>query len=257
MKDKEGLIIDRLFDSVKNLEVIGKIERFKNQGERGVVSANTRDGRFEREEAAFLNGGRDFGSKTGGAGSFVRDEESTGSRDRISDSVNVPRKQRAQIDQFARDAEFSLGHIDSLAENVHLSTPSNDSQITALAPHFGDTELLLEIAQGDGLGNVRRTIEPLGLEEDDGIVASGSSDEQTLGIARSAGHDHNEPRGVAKVGLRGLAVIHSAVPHSSTGRADDELACVEDASAAVPVLGDFVDDLVEGREDVVRKLDLR
>src|SRR3989338_3826338 len=136
MKDKEGLIIDRLFDSVKNLEVIGKIERFKNQGERGVVSANTRDGRFEREEAAFLNGGRDFGSKTGGAGSFVRDEESTGSRDRISDSVNVPRKQRAQIDQFARDAEFSLGHIDSLAENVHLSTPSNDSQITALAPHF-------------------------------------------------------------------------------------------------------------------------
>mmetsp|Transcript_117771 Transcript_117771/g.329791 ORF Transcript_117771/g.329791 Transcript_117771/m.329791 type:complete len:551 (-) Transcript_117771:227-1879(-) len=56
-------------------------------------------------------------------------------------------------------------------------------------------------------------------------------------------------------GLGALAVVHAAVPHRGARRPDDDVAGAP-ARVPVAVLGDLVDDLVEGGEDVVRELDL-
>mmetsp|Transcript_27928 Transcript_27928/g.59489 ORF Transcript_27928/g.59489 Transcript_27928/m.59489 type:complete len:236 (-) Transcript_27928:25-732(-) len=60
---------------------------------------------------------------------------------------------------------------------------------------------------------------------------------------------------MGKVGFHTLAVIHAAVANSLAGSSNHDVATAT-ANVSVPVLGNFVDDLVKGREDVISKLHL-
>ena len=71
------------------------------------------------------------------------------------------------------------------------------------------------------------------------------------GISRD---DYFESRSVCKVGLRRLRVIECAMAYCTPGGSDSKSTTLELSSRTIPILGCFIDDLVESWEDVVTKL---
>ncbi len=99
-------------------------------------------------------------------------------------------------------------------------------------------------------------VKALWLEKDDRVVVPDGRQQQALCLDGAPGEHDLEPRGVGKVGLRGLAVVVAAMANGPVGRADREPSAVKLVPGPVPVLCSLVCDLIDRRENVVRKLNL-
>jgi hypothetical protein len=148
----------------------------------------------------------------------------------------------------------SMSSSGRLEAGVDHGAPRDHRHVVSLA---GDPGLAHRDEELRIIGHLflDRAVDPLGLEEDHRVLAPDAGLEQALGVRRRRGDDHLESGRVREVGLRRLAVVVAAADAASIGGADDHGAG-ELSARPVPHLGHLGHDLVEGREDEVRELDL-
>lgn len=131
----------------------------------------------------------------------------------ITNSLEIPRNNSPQIDDLTRDVHLLLDDLSNLFGDMHLSAPSDHSDIGALDEYFGLGQwqrIVFDWHIFDGL-----TIQDLGLEEDHRIGVANACQEQAFGLNGRAWHDHFDARTMGKVGLNALRVIQCAVTDSA------------------------------------------
>ena len=102
---------------------------------------------------------------------------------------------------------------------------------------------------------LHRPVERLRLEEDHRVFPADRGGEKTLGVRRRRRHHHDQARRVDEVRLRALRMV-VASPDPPARRGANDHRRRELPRGAVPHLGHLRDDLVEGRVDEIRELDL-
>ena len=108
------------------LRDISPILESNTQKPRGVFS---RALQAEDKPRFNLNGCSQLSSETAGQRSFVSDNAAAGSPNRLKNGFPVPRKDRDDVDDFARDAELLLGELSNFAQNVDLGSPADQSDV--------------------------------------------------------------------------------------------------------------------------------
>ncbi len=182
-------------------------------------------------------------------------------RDRLLDDLGVQRRERAQVDDLDRRAVLELRRLRGGERHLDRRAVGEDGDVGALRAHDGLVQAVRrvrKVGRGAGGAQVEHTalvVAPLGLVEDDGVVAGDRLLHHPVGVlGGGAGHDP-QPGGVGEVGLVGLAVVLDRADPAAVGDADDHRQ-PELAEGAVVHLGDLADDLVEGRVDEAVELDL-
>src|SRR5688500_2389211 len=99
-------------------------------------------------------------------------------------------------------------------------------------------------------------IEPLVLEEQDGVVAADCGPQQPARIERIRGHNHSQTRYMCERDLAALAVVHrTAVKVAANWHANDDR--TREAVIGSPAnVRQFVTDLHHRRPNVIEELDL-
>ena len=201
----------------------------------------------------------------------MRDEQTTGARDRVGNRVDIPGRERAQVDQLALHAELGGGLVGGGRQHVQLRAPADQRHVVA-APHdVRLPERQLVVAVGHFLD--RRSVQPLGLEKDHWIRIANRRQQQAFSSRRRRRHydlrakdiehreqesnlsactfaahriiarTHFQSRRVTKIGFGRLRMIETAVSDGAVRRANCEAANVELIARAIAILGRFVDDL--------------
>src|SRR4051794_40573004 len=98
-------------------------------------------------------------------------------------------------------------------------------------------------------------VPPLGLEEEDGIVAGDRLLDHPVGVRGVGARDDAEPGSVREVGLRALAVVLDRADTAAEGHPDDDRE-LDRPARPVRHLRQLADDLVVGRVDEPVELDL-
>ena len=248
------VVIYKALDGFKVLVLVRVIELFEGERERSVIAGDTLDGGLEIGEALFLSGGADFSGKTGGLGGFVGNDESTSFLDTLNDGFSVPRKEGAEIDEFAFNAELLARHLASLVEDMDLSAPANDGDVLTFTNDTSLSERHLIVADGDLFNSL--TIQPLGLEENDRIGVANARQQKSLGIERCRRNNDLQTRRMAEVGLGRLRVIMTSMTNSSIRRTDRQTSHIEHTSTTITIFSGLIHDLIESREDIIRELNL-
>mmetsp|Transcript_147276 Transcript_147276/g.473090 ORF Transcript_147276/g.473090 Transcript_147276/m.473090 type:complete len:570 (+) Transcript_147276:395-2104(+) len=208
------------------------------------------------QETPLLDLDTDLGAEAVGRGCLVGHDEAAGLLHGGLDRVNVPRDYGLQVDDLARDAICSCT-IRSGLQARDLRSPADQRDVGALADGFGLAEGQLVVAHRYVAISVLEDVpvQHLGLEEQHRIWVTDGCQQEALGLFRTPRNDNLETRAMGKVGFHALAVVHAAVADGRAWRSDDNVSSTA-AGIAVPVLGDLVHDLIEGRENVVRELHL-
>mmetsp|Transcript_59143 Transcript_59143/g.183465 ORF Transcript_59143/g.183465 Transcript_59143/m.183465 type:complete len:574 (-) Transcript_59143:764-2485(-) len=234
----------------------GNVELLPRVGEMRVEAADSLNGGLQVQEAPLLHRGHNLRTEAIGHGGLVRDHQPAGLLDGCLDRVRVPGDDRLQVDDFAGDALLGR-QVRGLFQAPHLGAPADERDVLPLPHDLGLAYGQLVVARGHlGLGAAELVaVEDLRLKEQHGVRVPDGSQEQPLGLAGPARHHDLQARAVGEEGLGALAVVHAAVADRGAGCADRDVRGAG-AAAAVPVLGDLIHNLVESREDVVRKLHL-
>ena len=170
----------------------------------------------------------------------------------IEDGFLVERPKRPEIDDLDTDP-FVHDDVGGLERVVRHQPVRDHGELRALAGH-GRT------AERDCVVRIRhvtadRSVHLLVLEEEHRIVVPDRGPQQALGVVWRGRDDDLQARDVGEERLHGLGVIEGAVDAAAVRSADGH----RDAEAvvrAVPHPCGLGQDLVEGREDEVRELDL-
>ncbi|MDF9805169.1 hypothetical protein M2436_003716 [Streptomyces sp. HB372] len=136
--------------------------------------------------------------------------------------------------------------------DLHHRPVRDEREVAALADGHG----LVQRA-GDGLGVdlALVPVTPLGLEEDDRVVALDGLLHHPVGVARVGRRDHLEARDVREERLGGLAVVLDRADAAAVRDTDDDRQ-LDLAERAGVHLGELRDDLVVRGEDETVELDL-
>src|SRR5882672_1466746 len=248
--DMSGLVGFQLAQRLRDPRCERQVVVFQGVRERGVPSGDARHRRLQRGEAALLDQGADLGREATGARRFLHDGAAPGLAHAARDGLDVQRPERAQVDQLRVELRRLLHRLQCLVEH---GAPGDHRH----APTFaGDRRL----ADRDGVlafrnFPFRRPIDALRLHEDDRVVLADGGDQQALRVDRIGRTDDLKTRSVDEERLRRLRVVVASLDPAAHGRADHHRRAVL-ASAPVAELGQLVHDLIERREDEVRKLDL-
>ena len=78
----------------------------------------------------------------------------------------------------------------------------------------------------------------------------------TFGLDGPSGNDDFDPWSVSEVSFWALTVVQGAVTNGATGRSESEAPIVKKISTPISIFGGLVNNLIEGREDVVCELNL-
>ena len=179
--------------------------------------------------------------------------QAPGFEHRIGHSFHIPGQDGTKVNHLTGNA-FLLSALNRLVNHVHLGAPAKNGHVGAFLGDFCFT-------QGQAVIFIRyfahgRPVKALGLKEQYRVGIVDGSQKQALGLVRVTWHHNLETRGVGEIGFRGLRVVKTAGNAAAIGRANGQSTDVEEVTRAIPVFRRFVHDLVEGREDVVGKLNL-
>ena len=97
---------DSVLDGSEVLESVGNVKLLKDEGKGRIVSADALYGGLEGEKASLLHSGCDFGSESAGLGRLVGDDEASCLGDGLDDGVDVPGRDRSQVDELDGYAEL-------------------------------------------------------------------------------------------------------------------------------------------------------
>ena len=151
------------------------------------------------KERLGLNLSRDLGANARGTARLVHNDEPAGALDALDDSLDVPRKHRAQVDEFDPRAARRFGHQgcergrrvheqrESRLAVVHGGAPREQRQVRARHEDLCAPERELKVVDRDLLD--RGAVEDLGLHEDDWIRVAYRGEEQPFGLDRGARDD--------------------------------------------------------------------
>mmetsp|Transcript_9749 Transcript_9749/g.27182 ORF Transcript_9749/g.27182 Transcript_9749/m.27182 type:complete len:241 (+) Transcript_9749:317-1039(+) len=205
------------------------------------------------QETSLLDFGRNLRAEAVGAGSFVRHDESPCLLDGSSNAIRVPWHDCLQVNNLARNAVLRYASSCSLQPS-NLRAPPDECDVRPFKHDFSLAQGQLVILHW----HLRRRlpVQHLRFKKEHRIRISDGCQQQALGLNRATWHNDLETRTVSEVALNTLAVVHAAVSHGGTRRPDHNVSSTANC-IAIPVLGHLVDNLVEGRKDVVSELHLR
>src|SRR4051812_28665502 len=243
----------------------GEVVPLLGMGIRSVPPGDPLDRRLELVEAQLLHGCRQLCPEPTGACCLVDDNAAAGLANGLLDRVGVEWQQRAQIDDLGIDP----GLVRRGLGDVHHGAVRQHGHVVAGAPYCGFAELDLVIPVGNVAQRVAgprhhrvvvvpvegAVVDPLRLEEDDGIVVFDRGDQQALGVVRIRGQDGRQSAYMCEQALRALTVrlatVDAAAARHTDGDRHGEL-----GARSVAQAGRLGDQLVEARIHVVGELDL-
>src|SRR5438477_11907847 len=223
---------------------------FEGIGKGRIPAGDAGDRGLERGEAALLDQGADLRGEATGTRRFLDDGAAAGLAHAAGQPLDVEWPQRAQIDQLRVQLR---GLLHRLLRLVQQRAPGDHRHTPPLAYH-------LRLADGHRVFafrhlTLRGPVHALRLHEDHRVILADGGDQEALCIDRIGGADHLQSRRMDEKRLRRLRVIVAAFDSAAHRGADHHRRAVL-PPAAIPELGPLVDDLIEGRKDEVRELDL-
>src|SRR5215472_1676172 len=204
-----------------------KVVPLLSMGIRRVPTRHACDWRLQVIEACLLHERRKLRAESRCQCRLVDDDASARLADRCFDGSDVEREQGAKVDDFGVDAGIGDGSIG----DIHHRSVSKHGELGAFTTNDGFpkrygvvtvrdfAQLVLRPGRDGPVGTtVEGTIiEPLRLQEDDGIGIFNRSDEQTLRVNRIGRYHRLETANVRKEGFRALA-MRLSTEDSTAGR---------------------------------------
>ena len=174
-------VVDSLLDGLEDLAIVRQVQRLEHQREWSVIATDSLNGCLKVIERVLLDSGSEFSTESASDGGLVRNDALSSLLNRVDYSLTVPRKDGAQIDYFAGDAELlcpAYGHAD-LAQ---LHSIAYDGDIGAFLHDLSLAERYLIVLDGNIL--LGDSVEDFGFEEQARVVCSDAREQEALGLDR-------------------------------------------------------------------------
>lgn len=174
--------------------------------------------------------------------------------DTFDNGLQIKGKNSLQINQLNFNFQLFFHFFQGLQTYPKLRPIGNNSQVLPRPNNFTLSQLYLIRVQRDLL--FQFSVQSLRLKKDDWIGVQNRSRQKSLGSNTVSWLDQYQSRGMGKKCLIGLAMPKPPVTNRATGSPYSKASAVPVGAASISELGCLVDQLVEGRENVVVELDL-
>src|SRR5262245_26202686 len=171
------------------------------EGNWRIQRSDPHDGSIEIVERLFIDNGRDLAGDAAGLGVLVQDDDLVGLLHRLCDGFAVEWRKRTQVYHFEIDAFFSE-RLRRFQRYVQHGGVGNHADVAALTSHSRLAQRHDVVIVGNFF--LDAAIQKLVLEENYRVIVADGSLHESLGVVRSPGANHFQPRRVHEPHLRVL-----------------------------------------------------